>query len=702
MRKFIYKIFFIIILLSFLIPNFSVAQSNVGKIEKWMAVGELQNWFSSIGCEREEDGPEKQQQAGWRWPAPYLNQDMQAAKGLWIGAKNYTEPIEGSTFDFKVVHCGPRPQTGGLVEFFPIEFKHYSKFKPSTIRVDGAESYFVKTVIEDENIKPDMPYDQMLYNVVNTQMGMTMKRKIFQFSGEYFNNFIVTENTFINTGNIDVDPEIERTSGALEDVYFYYQYRMAPCRETRLLFGDPTAWGRNTLNDERGPYRNDSDNPEQLRYQYSWHGYFQDFSSWNNVGGPIWKPTGTVIDKADSVGRLASSQFPGILVLHADKSISDRTDDPMQPTTTGYIASDGELNYASNPFIATEMQKRYNMMSKGHAAKSHAEVITDGDFAGSTKNPAEGSANNAGYSFVNGFGPYQIPYGDSIKIILVEAAAGLSREEAIRVGKLYKDGAISATEKNEYVLQGKDSLHQTFKRVVDLYNNNWELPEAPMPPKNLEVFSRGGRIELFWDIYDAGIAPQGFELYRSTTDHVDGYADNQFYSKYELVTELGPEARSFVDTALVTNTAYYYYLQSVGDNVPANTSLNIPSYKLRSSRFYAQTYAPAYKRSKGASTITNKVRIVPNPYIISATGGLLFPGEENKISFVNISGECTIAIYSELGELIKTIVHDDGSGSHDWLLTTSSNQFVVSGIYIAVITDKNTGDREIAKFSIIR
>ena len=56
------------------------AQEGITKFERWLAVGELHNWYSSIGCEREEDGPEKQQQAGWRWPAPYLNQDMQAAK----------------------------------------------------------------------------------------------------------------------------------------------------------------------------------------------------------------------------------------------------------------------------------------------------------------------------------------------------------------------------------------------------------------------------------------------------------------------------------------------------------------------------------------------------------------------------------------------------------------------------------------------
>ena len=706
MKKKLQGIKILLLISLFLFPLFINAQTGIPKIERWLGVGELQNWYSSIGSEREEDGPEKVQQAGWKWPAPYLNQDMQAAKGLWIGTRNYTEPELGTTFDYKVVHCGPRPQTGGVnKEFFPMEFIHYAKFNPTPVYVDGEETFLYKNTVEvvDENL----PYDQMLYNVVNTQIGLTMKRKLFQYSNKYNNNYIVQEYTFVNTGNIDNDPEIEITSGSLEEVYFFYQYRMAPSRETRILIGDATAWGRNTMNDERGPYRADSDNPENLRYSYSWHGYYGDFNKWNNVGGPIWEPDdgfGARIDEADTVGRLGSAQFPGVLTLHADKSVLDRTDDIDQPRTTGTIDSDGQYNYASNTFNPTEMQARYNMMTKGHPEKSHAETIAGDDFAGSTANPGSGSANNAGYSMANGYGPYIIPHGDSIRIILVEAAAGLSRDEAIRIGKLYKSGEISAVEKNEYVLQGRDSLHQTFKRVIDVYNNDWVIEnEPPLPPSNFEVNSRGGRIDLTWGSYNKGPAVKGYEIYRSTVEPVDGYASNKYYSKYELVTELGPDAKEYSDTAIALNTAYYYYIQSIGEDVAAKPDLNIPSHTLKSGRFYTQTYAPAYKRRAGLETITSDVRVVPNPYIISAEKNtLLYPGEENKIVFVNLSGKCTIRIFSELGELIQTIEHQDGSGSQDWKLTTSSNQFVVSGIYIAVITDDVTGDREIVKFSIIR
>jgi hypothetical protein len=57
---------------------------------KWMSAGSLQSWYSEIGCEIEE-GRVKVQQDGLRWPAIYKYQDMEAAKALWIGVKDFTD-----------------------------------------------------------------------------------------------------------------------------------------------------------------------------------------------------------------------------------------------------------------------------------------------------------------------------------------------------------------------------------------------------------------------------------------------------------------------------------------------------------------------------------------------------------------------------------------------------------------------------------
>ena len=61
---------------------------------------------------------------------------------------------------------------------------------------------------------------------VNTQLGITMTRRIFQFSQEYHDNYIVSEYTFKNTGNVDADTDIELPATTLNGVYFYYQYQI--------------------------------------------------------------------------------------------------------------------------------------------------------------------------------------------------------------------------------------------------------------------------------------------------------------------------------------------------------------------------------------------------------------------------------------------------------------------------------------------
>jgi len=712
MKKIIFNIFFLLVMMFFISPLTEMnAQTSLGKIEKWLNVGSFHNWYSSIGYEREEDHPAAPtfiQLWGWQWPAYYPRQDMMAAKGLWIGTRNYTDPQAGNTtFDYKVVHCGPRPQTGGDSEFFPIEFKHYAKFQPTEVRVDGALTHYPGQQVNIDSLDSNMPYDQMIYNYVNTQMGMSMERKIYQFSNPHYDNFHVTEFTFINTGNIDDDDEIERPSGTLEDVYFYFQNRMGFIQETRGIFGTPTQYGANTLNNEFGPYP--AGNNDNLRYSYAWHGYWKEFSDYNNIGGPLWyTDAGSFsprINAADTVGRLAIPQFSGTLTLYAQTSTDNTADDINQPSTTGYESSDGDLMYASDVFNAQQMQRRYNLMVKGHPDQSHADLITGGDYISSTANPGDKSINTAGYSFVNGYGPYTIPFGDSIKIILVDAAAGMSRDEAIRIGKMFKEGTINDAQKNTEVLTGQDSLRQTFNRVTDAFNNSWDVPQAPYPPKTFDVTSRGGRIDLQWTVHDEGPATTGFDIYRNTLEAVDGYASNEYFSKYEKIAELDASTREYSDTTQRQDIAYYYYIVSLGDDVPANAALNIPAYTVSSSRAYTQSYFPSYRRRPGKENITDAVRVYPNPYIISATDNWMFgsgSAERNKIGFDNLSGQCKILIFSELGELIQTIKHSDGSGSEDWDLRTSSNQLIVSGIYIAVVIDDITGDKEIVKFSVIR
>ncbi len=668
-----------------------LASSTVLKAQfetKWMSAGSLHNWYSAIGCEIEE-GLERRQQYGLRWPAIYQYQDMQAAKGLWIGAADFTDE-NGRNYDHKVVHVGPR--VSGGTEFFPMEFGLTNKIEPPVVTVDGVTSFQLPV---DSDVEPDntLPYDRVITNVTNTQLGITMERKIYQFSQEYHDNYIIQEYTLTNTGNVDDDADIELPGQTLKDVYAFFQYRLAICQNTRYVIGNGTGWGMNTMLDRTGT-PNDPLGSE-FRSVFAWHGKFPPFVTYDNVGGPIWQPDGTIYTSdADTVGRLGASQFVGVVTLHADASATDSTDDPTKPKMT-YRDSDHPLTSNNDAFNAFKMSQEYDWMDDDNVVPYHAwKVEPQGNFTEPTGDPAQGTS--GGFSAATSYGPYDLAPGESVKFVWAEAAAGLSRERNIEIGRRFKSGQITAKEKNEFVFQSRDSLFQTFRRAIANYNdgNGFTIPQPPRPPKSFTVTSGGDRISLAWEVYEEG-DPQitGFEIYR---------AAGQYDSTYYMIHSAGASERSYDDLSPTRGVNYYYYIVTVGD--PANNTGQglTPPGALRSSRYYTQTYDPAnLKRPAGESL--SDIRVVPNPYIISSNPQRLrFDGEPDKLAFFNIPGQCNIKIYTELGELIYELEHSDGSGDAYWNCVTSSNQIIVSGIYIAVITDSNSGEKHITKFAVIR
>ena len=149
----------------------------IGDETKWIGIGMLHNWYSNAGCEQEVGRRHliSDQQDGLRWPSQFKYQDCQAAKALWIGTTNYYDPIVDKTFDHKVVHVGPR-HLDEESETMPVEFKMIGRFNHPLVLVDGipaSNTIYMDIVDEiDETLKPD----RLLYNVVNTSIGIKIGR----------------------------------------------------------------------------------------------------------------------------------------------------------------------------------------------------------------------------------------------------------------------------------------------------------------------------------------------------------------------------------------------------------------------------------------------------------------------------------------------------------------------------------------------
>ncbi|MGA9119597.1 MAG: hypothetical protein WB699_09535 [Bacteroidota bacterium] len=655
-------------------------------LTRWMAVGSLQNWFANTGSEIEE-GRTTEQQDGLQWPAFYYNQDMQAAKAMWIGAENFTDE-KGVTYPHKVAHVGPR--VSGQDEVFPTKFEMISKYPLPMVLVDGSQMLLDHNSGIDK-VDPTIIPDRMIVNEVNTVLGISMKRTIMAFSQQFNDNYMIYDYVFTNTGNTNDDAAIELPNQTVTGVFFYFQFRWAVNKDVRYVIGNnPVGWGINTLNDCRGDgVKSDPDNPPGLGYfraSYAWHGKYPVFSAYDNIGGPIWTPSSLTpnYDPTDTLGRLGAAQFVGAVTLHADKSPADTTDDPAQPFTTDYESSDDGLNRNNSAVAIGQMNAEYAWMSKGHANPRHADKVEPaGNFDAETGDPSLGTS--GGYSTAIGYGPYTLKPGEKIHIVFAEAAAGLSRQECYSVGRKFKLGQIDAKTKNDSVLTGKDSLFQTFRRALANYNSGYTLPQPPDPPIAFTVTSGGDRVALSWTPATGGPPVASWLVYRSS-----GRMD----TIYSLVANLPAGETSFNDTAVVRGVQNFYYLQAVGTD------------GLVTNRAYTTTGGAAGQGAflkRAAGTSSSQIRIVPNPFSLNSDpDNLRFKQQPDKIAFYNIPGTCRIKIYTELGELIREIDHTDGSGDEYWNSITSSNQVVVSGIYIVVFEDLKTGERTIKKLAVIR
>jgi len=687
MKKNILNYYLFVFLLGLILAGASTIQAQEFK---WMSVGSLHNWYSEMGCEKEVGRTSGvSQQDGLQWPAIFRKQDSQCAKGMWMGARNFTDET-GYAYNYKVVHVGPR--VNGVGEVFPETFEMVSKFDPPKVIVDGLDSYG-KTV-ENDDVDPNIDADRLIYNVVNTQLGITMERKILAFSHPEHDNYMIYEYTYTNTGNVDDDGEIELPNNTVEDFYAYFQYRYSPCFQSRFIIGNASGWGISTMNDARGDGAanittyNDPVN-EQFRAQFAWQGYWSNRTPqhYDNIGGPIWEPNNTVLTRGyttedDSVGRLAAPQFIGVVTIYADDPTNIGVDDINQPSTTNWVYSNHDLTFNNSAYNQTKMQQEYDLMSEGFATPRHAWAAEPtGNFA----NQQSELQSDAGYSFGNGYGPYTIGPGESIKIVMAEAVDGLGVDQCIDIGKQYKRGEIDAVTKNTWVLTGRDSLFKTFRNAISNYNSGYAESQAPLPTKTFDIAGGGDRIILNWDIYNASTDIQGFRIYRN-----EGDFDNPFKPPV-LIYEASASERRFDDFTPIRGIGYYYYIQTIDAN------------GLLSNRHYTQSFDPSFLVRPAGNQMSD-VRVVPNPFIISSSADRLRFGssEPDKLAFFNIPGECTIQIFTETGELVNTLEHTNGSGDEYWKGVNYSNQVVVSGIYIAVITDKATGEKGIAKFVVVR
>ena len=556
----------------------------------------------------------------------------------------------------------------------PIDITMDGKYDHPSVLVDNDPATNLQYLDDVDNVDPSLPADRRINNKVQTSLGVKMERTIYAFTHPDHQNYHIQEYVFTNNGCFDKDcnTTFEQT---VEGFQVYFQYRYAISREGMIYDGNwlpqSAAWGHNTMNDVIGenpdnPALNDQfyDDGKIMRAFYSWQGYHSD-ASFDNIGGP----------NAPGEGHLGAAQFAGVVTLHADKSPSDNSDDIYQPSTTWFITSDDPTTSGNDQFNETKSINEYtNYMTVGHPEQSQAEIVGSGN-ANQFNDPRTGS-NPGGTSQGIGFGPYTLAPGESIRIVLAEAASGLSREMCYIVGQNWKNdvftdnypissdlhthmlnqynrGSGKNLYKNSWVFTGADSIIQTFKRAkynFDLMESGQALPETPRPPSIFNVTSGGDRIIIDWT-NEAESSPgfDGYNLYRlkfkpDTTlfaYNVNQGLLNPIDESIATLWRLDAGQNEFQDVTAERGFDYFYFLEAF-DNGTNDIKI------LNSSKFYTITNkAASLKRPAGESF--EDIRVVPNPYHISSRDFQYGVSAPDRLMFLNIPPKCKIRIFTERG-----------------------------------------------------
>lgn len=744
---------------------------------RWLAVGDFQHRYNGgLGQPEIYDPFPMMVWPGIRNIAPGGVSYMHVM-GYWISVANHTDE-QGNQYPVRTSHSGPRAL--GVGEFYQTDMQLVSQYEWPQKTVDGSETFQVPIVVDavQDILGPNGP-DQMVLNKVNTSVGISVEQRSIQFSNQFHDDYHITEFRFVNTGNVDGDPEIELEGQTAEDVYFSFIRRPKTSASSSAwdnTMGD-AAWGAINQTDIIGNGENDYGLPADWRGMFTWLEHGPAKSEYSTIGGPMWVPGSWWYTlQEDTTGRLNAAAMHGEFILHADGTPHapdaeglggfSQADDLAQPNLMTYMHSDdsdltGNSNHNNIPLMIEEREwiengvetRSTNMPNEWLNPATPNRTVPAQPFlafplaAGepldfvehfsTTEEPAQPLGS---WSYANNFGPYTMEPGEEVRIVLVDGVAGLSEELSEALGRWYRQqirwrgmardeagallfswnpktnetcqegsaGCVSLT-KDEWVMTSRDSLFQLIERATAAFENGYQVPAPPRAPSSFSVTSGTDQITIAWTPTETPAG--GWELYRAQNRYQGIPAPNE-EEKYICIAgcpgtpPLPPNATSFQDTDASANVQYFYYLQAVGapqSNDPLAINGTPGGVPLKSSRYYAQSYDAARLLIPPGEQLSD-IRLVPNPVNLGVDQELRWPGEvgRNQLTFWNIPGQCTISIYTELGEHVRTLEHTNGSGVENWSLTTESNQRIVSGIYIAVIRNNDTGEEVIKKFVVIR
>ena len=598
----------------------------------------------------------------------------------------------------------------------PYGIKEYRRHQPPEVWVFSEGQLQLSSPRFNGTVDENLPSDEMIEVHYKMRPGFDVLKRSYSFTNPNHNDYVIVYMRYKCTFDWDQDPQPEtNTNQTLSGVYFILGYSFQTAEGTYITYD---RWYEEGKDDwatyESMPSTLVSDGRD-LMVSYGWDGDHPDITEFepgdahsdefDDTGDPRFA-IGSGGGSPMPSGEFVSSAYAGFAALHVDNSTTDKTDNPAQPLSIIGNISVYNLWDTDFPGFATIWD---------WAASGTKQTVED-----QSGWPDDASSQEDEFPF-QAFGPYSFNLGDSVEIVYVVGANGISREVAVDSGLAWRSwyrGEAGATfdndAKNELLATGKDSLFQTLDRAYWAYDRNLDIPD-PLPSPDLTVESGPNEIYLKWqDLSGEGDPDTGvpdldhYNIYRKrgafTCDTYAELRDSGVHLVWEKIAEVPKNVTTYTDSNVVRGEPYHYAVTAVDNGTQNNDGL-IPGQKLESSIYTNRSQIAAYAFAPGEPT-AQKVRIVPNPYITKA-GDYNFTETGEAMLFVNLPPYCTLRIFTVAGDLIKTIEHVTGSADERWDLVTESNQLIASGVYILQVDNAKNIDKKsipgsIEKFTVVR
>lgn len=575
-----------------------------------------------------------------------------------------------------------------------------------------------KNYIGQTGFNPALP-EEMISASWNTALGITVTRRSYVWSYPGYRDFIIYDYVFRNTGKVVSnitrqilpDTVLAKINGPVNGVFFAMHSGISVSTKSQINFhttinaiqAGAFGWTTDYFHDFYRIYDNG-----ELMFSLNYNGgkeppsFDRDLKNpqeWLTRFGP----------------ELQSPSAFGWLALYASPTGGVPRPTPKPDVFRVDSHKGGKLNNRSMDLET--------FLPGARPLKDFYDFVTTPD-----TQVALGNSGNRFNFYTMSYGPYNIPLGDSVRIIVAEIAGVMDMNE-VNAGDPnhhWPDSTIAAIRRNAN--NARNAVRWGLGASVAGMPLAADVPEPPPGPVCDAVNASYGteipKIAIVWEKNaEAAVINDGAGnvFYNGPTD-LDGYriykSEDFQYSDASLPVFRGEawtlfkdipinEAAVFFDTKLgkyrlidssvVFGFRYGYYVAAYRS---ANAGKSWTSANGSVVNGLPALESGSYNKTLPASAApgpvpTLDVFVVPNPYVFGDLARSFGTGNPT-IEFRNLPEIATIRIYTVAGDLIRTLDHKPDArgnvyGSEVWDQRTESGLIAAPGLYFYHVESKTPG-----------